>query len=119
MTNSVKLEDVLGYHFNNKELLTIALTHSSYANEHDIECNERMEFLGDTLLNFCISKNKMLEKLDLLDYKKFSDLFEEDIFSTINLKSCVRNRKSYGGPEKSSILNQIKIINSFIKKHQI
>ncbi|MBQ9899767.1 MAG: ribonuclease III [Acholeplasmatales bacterium] len=56
MTNSVKLEDVLGYHFNNKELLTIALTHSSYANEHDIECNERMEFLGDAVLELSMSK---------------------------------------------------------------
>lgn len=56
MTNSVKLEDVLGYHFNNKELLTIALTHSSYANEHNIECNERMEFLGDAVLELSMSK---------------------------------------------------------------
>ena len=56
MTNSVKLEDVLGYHFNNKELLTIALTHSSYANEHGIECNERMEFLGDAVLELSMSK---------------------------------------------------------------
>ena len=56
MTNSVKLEDVLGYHFNNKELLTTALTHSSYANEHDIECNERMEFLGDAVLELSMSK---------------------------------------------------------------
>lgn len=56
MTNSAKLEDVLGYHFNNKELLTIALTHSSYANEHDIECNERMEFLGDAVLELSMSK---------------------------------------------------------------
>ena len=56
MTNSVKLEDVLGYHFKNKELLTIALTHSSYANEHSIECNERMEFLGDAVLELSMSK---------------------------------------------------------------
>lgn len=56
MTNSVKLEDVLGYHFNNKELLTIALTHSSYSNEHNIECNERMEFLGDAVLELSMSK---------------------------------------------------------------
>ena len=71
------------------------------------------------IVNFCISKNITLDKLNLQDYKKFSNLFEEDIFNAINLKNCVRNRKSYGGPEKSSILNQIKIINLFIKEYQI
>lgn len=71
------------------------------------------------IVNLCISKNKTLEELDLQDYKKFSDLFEEDIFNTINFENCMKNRKSYGGPEKSLILNQIKIINSFIKKHKI
>ena len=56
MTNSIKLEDVLCYHFKNKDLLTTALTHSSYANEHDLECNERMEFLGDAVLELSMSK---------------------------------------------------------------
>lgn len=71
------------------------------------------------IFNLCISKNKTLEELDLQDYKKFSDLFEEDIFNTINFENCVKNRTSYGGPEKSLVLNQITIINSFIEKYQI
>ena len=48
-----KLEEKLGYEFKNSELLTTALTHSSFANEHKksgIECNERLEFLGDSIL---------------------------------------------------------------------
>ena len=48
-----KLEEKLGYEFKNGELLTTALTHSSFANEHKkskIECNERLEFLGDSIL---------------------------------------------------------------------
>ena len=56
MNSFEKLEDVLGYHFNDKELLKTALTHSSYANEHGIECNERMEFLGDAVLELSMSK---------------------------------------------------------------
>ncbi len=56
MLNSNKLEEAIGYQFKNKDLLTIALTHSSYANEHDIECNERMEFLGDAVLELSMSK---------------------------------------------------------------
>ncbi len=47
----------LGYTFTNEKYLTIALTHSSYANEshQDDECNERQEFLGDAVLSIIVS----------------------------------------------------------------
>ena len=47
------LEQIIGYTFHNKELLTRALTHSSYANEKLGQGdNERLEFLGDAVLGF-------------------------------------------------------------------
>lgn len=46
-------EEIIGYTFKDKELLKTALTHSSYANENRIkEDNERLEFLGDSVLGF-------------------------------------------------------------------
>ena len=48
-----ELEERIGYQFENRDLLFDAMTHSSYANEHRIEkkrCNERLEFLGDAVL---------------------------------------------------------------------
>ncbi len=51
------LEDSIGYEFKNKDLLILALTHSSYANEHSLECNERLEYLGDAVLQLCMSKH--------------------------------------------------------------
>ncbi len=51
------LEDSIGYVFKNKNLLILALTHSSYANEHSLECNERLEYLGDAVLQLCMSKH--------------------------------------------------------------
>ncbi len=54
----MELEDKIGYHFKNKELLTTALTHSSYANERKsqhIRYNERLEFLGDAVLSIVVS----------------------------------------------------------------
>ena len=56
MNNLAELENILGYKFKNISLLKIALTHSSYANEHGIESNERMEFLGDAVLELSMSK---------------------------------------------------------------
>ncbi len=56
MNNLKAFEVVLGYKFKNIELLKVALTHSSYANEHSLESNERMEFLGDAVLELAMSK---------------------------------------------------------------
>jgi len=50
------LEKSIGYEFKNIELLKKALTHTSYANEHHIESNEKLEFLGDSILEFISSK---------------------------------------------------------------
>ncbi len=48
-----ELEKNIGYSFRNKELLELALSHSSYANEkHGRQDNERLEFLGDSVLGF-------------------------------------------------------------------
>ena len=51
------LQERIGYHFHDKALLERALIHSSYANEsrQKIECNERMEFLGDAVLSIIVA----------------------------------------------------------------
>lgn len=51
--NLSDFEEKIGYSFKDKELLTRALTHSSYANENKLpRDNERLEFLGDSVLGF-------------------------------------------------------------------
>ncbi|NLK88104.1 MAG: ribonuclease III [Clostridiaceae bacterium] len=53
-----ELEDTIGYRFRDKGKLQLALTHSSYANERRAEgltSNERLEFLGDSVLNIITS----------------------------------------------------------------
>lgn len=55
------IERTIGYTFTNKELLTTALTHSSKSNELRnkgviVECNERLEFLGDSVLSIVVSQ---------------------------------------------------------------
>ena len=51
-----KLEKNIGYTFKNKELLKNALTHTSYAFEKHVQSNEKLEFLGDSVLEFISSK---------------------------------------------------------------
>ena len=51
-----QFEDIIGYKFKNKNYLQIALTHSSYVNEHKMsKDNERLEFLGDSVLGLIVS----------------------------------------------------------------
>lgn len=63
--NLERLQSNLGYRFKNISLLETALTHSSYANEKggDTVCNERLEFLGDSILGF-VSAKFFYENLD-------------------------------------------------------
>jgi len=55
------LEKTVGYYFHDRALLQTALTHSSYTNELrskgiDSRCNERLEFLGDSVLSVIVSR---------------------------------------------------------------
>ncbi len=65
-----QLEKAIGYTFKNKAILKDALTHSSYANELkarkiSCECNERLEFLGDSVLSLVVSEYLFEEYSDL------------------------------------------------------
>ena len=51
-----QLEKNINYIFKDKTLLRKALTHTSYAYEHHVESNEKLEFLGDSILEFLSSK---------------------------------------------------------------
>ena len=54
--NLEKFEENIGYSFKNKELLKTALVHTSYAYERKIKSNERLEYLGDSILEFVSSE---------------------------------------------------------------
>lgn len=59
MNNLPELERTIGYEFNNKDLITQAMTHSSYANTRHMaphSDNERLEFLGDAVLEVVSSR---------------------------------------------------------------
>jgi len=58
-------EAMIGYHFQNPDFLFGALTHSSYANEHGKQSNERLEFLGDSVLSILVSDHIYKNEKDL------------------------------------------------------
>ena len=65
MSRNVKeLEEKIGYNFKDSHLLRHAVTHSSYVNEKHMkkaDCNERLEFLGDAVLELISSEYLFFE----------------------------------------------------------
>ncbi len=111
------LETNLGYAFNNRVFLEHALLHSSFVNElpdKDVENNERLEFLGDSVLSLIVSHLLMIRfpELNEGDLSKIrSNLVNEwqlsEIAQKIKLGDFIRLGKGEmlsGGQEKSSIL---------------
>ena len=60
------------------------------------------------LVALCIDKGLTLETLPLDEYKDICDLFDEEVYTAINLEKCVNDRLVIGGPSKESVLSQIK-----------
>ncbi|RJR25449.1 ribonuclease III [Candidatus Microgenomates bacterium] len=72
LNNTNRLEESLGVTFENKELLERAMTHRSFLNEAknpEIKSNERLEFLGDSILSFWVSEQIFKEFPDLPEGK--------------------------------------------------
>lgn len=118
MKNLEKLLDTLNYRFDNQNLLITALTHRSYANEHsisnNIKDNERLEFLGDAVLDL-ITSEYVIKKFPNLKEGQLSKLKSQIISETsfsqvarqINLGDFLllsNGENSTGGRTRSSLL---------------
>lgn len=98
-------EQVIGYSFKNAELLTESLTHASIA-DNRLKSNERMEFLGDAVLDLIIC--------DLL-FRRFPTLLEGDL---TKIKSAVVSRKICGEVAVETGLADLLIIGKGISSRQ-
>ncbi|MBD5168977.1 MAG: ribonuclease III [Oscillibacter sp.] len=110
------LEKKLGYSFRDRELLSEALNHSSYANEHrgGMGSNERLEFLGDSVLGFVSAEYLFQGHPDLpegdLTRMRASLVCEQSLYEVakeLDLGSYLklgRGEEAGGGRHRQSIL---------------
>ena len=63
--------------------------------------------ISGQLVGLCIQENTVLEALPLDTYKKYSELFDADLYEEIALETCVNKRTSQGGPGLKSVEEQI------------
>ena len=112
-----ELEEKLGYRFRNRQLLEHALTHSSYANEHrasGITSNERLEFLGDSVLGMIVAEHLFRKHPDMpegeLTRTRAALVCEDSLYEVamaLNLGRYLKLGKGEaagGGRERPSIL---------------
>ena len=66
------------------------------------------------IVSECIKNNTVLDDMKLGDYKKFSELFENDLYDAISLETCVAKRISKGGTGYESVDEQIKYTENFL-----
>ncbi|MCR5781901.1 MAG: ribonuclease III [Clostridia bacterium] len=112
-----ELENKIGYEFKNIDLLKTALTHSSYANEsgHKEKFNERLEFLGDSVLGMIVAEYFFKERSDLpegeLTRMRAAMVCEKSLFgfaTDIDLGKYLRLGKgelNSGGNKRPSLLS--------------
>ncbi|MBE0500552.1 MAG: ribonuclease III [Desulfuromonadales bacterium] len=111
------LQKRLGYCFSDKALLSRALTHKSYSNENPngaLTCNERLEFLGDAVLDLVISQETFEKYTDLPEGELTrirAELVSEKNLSMLakrlEIGPCLllgRGERRSGGEQKSSLL---------------
>jgi argininosuccinate lyase len=66
--------------------------------------------ISGQIVAYCIQNNKVLETLSLEEYKSFDSIFESDVFSEIDLLTCVEKRISKGGTSPQSVSEQIDFV---------
>ena len=66
------------------------------------------------LVHMCIRTGESLDTLPLKDFRAISGLFDESVYDALQLKTCVNERKVYGGPSEESVKKQIELIEEFV-----
>lgn len=107
----------INYTFKNEKFISTALSHSSYANEHKnegVECNERLEFLGDAILGFVVGEY-IYKKFSLWPEGKLTKLRASVVCETMlskkgremginNALKLGKGEEHTGGRERNSII---------------
>lgn len=112
-----KIQELTGYRFKDTNILKVSITHSSYVNEHGLnfwDCNERLEFLGDAILDLIVGEYLFLSDKKMNEgslTKERAKLVNKDVLAdaakVFNLGQCLllgHGEEITGGREKDSIL---------------
>ncbi len=87
---------------------------ADYLTKKGMPFREAYKLTGQ-IVRYCIENSLVLDTMSLDDYKKFSDMFEKDLYEEISLSTCINKRISQGGTGPKSVKTQIEYLKEFIK----
>lgn len=68
-------------------------------------------------VKYCIENEKTLDAMEISEYKKINELFDEDLYEAIKIENSVKSRKVIGGPAKEAVEKIILINEEWIKQN--
>lgn len=71
--------------------------------------------VGQAVL-YCLQNDRVLEQLDISEFKTFSDLIEDDIYNYLDVKQCVARRKIPGGPAPATVSLALREAEDWIRR---
>ncbi|MBI3248659.1 MAG: argininosuccinate lyase [Deltaproteobacteria bacterium] len=89
---------------------TLATDVADYLVEKGLPFRKAHEAVG-AVVRWCLAEQKGLEQLTLDEWRRFSELFTEDILPRLTLESAVDRRRSYGGTARTEVRRRLKAIN--------
>jgi len=118
LTMFMQMVDTLKF---NKEVMeksatrgfTNATDAADYLVKHGVPFRDAHGIIGRLVL-FAIDKNKAIDELSLEELKSISDVFEEDVYEEISLKTCVEKRLTIGAPGISKMNEVIAIYEKYL-----
>ena len=89
-----------------KKGFTNATDAADYLVKKGVPFRDAHGIIGQMVL-YCLDKKKAIDDLSMDEFKRFSDVFDDDIYDAISLETCVNNRNTYGAPGAESMQKAI------------
>ena len=86
---------------------------ADYLSKKGVPFRSAYKTVGD-IVSYCIKNGKTLDDMKIEEYKTFSDVFDADLYSAIDLYNCVEKRISKGSTGFSSVKKQIEKVKEFL-----
>ncbi len=93
---------------------TTATDIAEYLVKKGIPFRQAHEITGRIVL-YCLKREKDLNELDIKEFKEFSDLIDNDIYSVLTPEGSIRNKLSYGSTSRKEVMRQIRKLKARLK----
>ncbi|MCR4841295.1 MAG: argininosuccinate lyase [Lachnospiraceae bacterium] len=95
---------------------TNATDAADYLVKHGMPFRDAHRVIGEITV-YCIGKGISIDKMSIEEFKRFSELFEEDVYDAISLETCINKRNTVGAPGPEAMNSVIEINEKLLKEY--